>query len=110
MTGGEGGGNDEGEGGGSDEDVGQEGQRAVRGIWRVGVEIPLFGPGAGSAASAGMTEMCGGGDGECGAGGRVVSACSGAGGAFGGRDVAWMLVASRYPCSGQGQAPRQARV
>ena len=53
MTGGEGGGNDEERGGGSDEDVGREGQRAVRGVWRVGVEI--------TAASAGMTEIPGAG-------------------------------------------------
>ena len=32
-------------------------EEAVQGVGAVHVEIPLFEPGAGSAASAGMTEM-----------------------------------------------------
>ena len=56
-----------------------------RGLGAAHVEIPLFGPRAGSAASAGMTERCHGND--------------GGGGSWSG---GWVLLAARYP--------RQARV
>ena len=58
------------------------------------------------AASAGMTDPGRGGDGE--EGGYDRSGGAGATGWW--WDATVVLFSARYPCSGQGQAPRQARV
>ena len=89
-----------------------------RGLGGVRGEIPLFRPGAGSAASAGMTGALGRGWRGTGGGGQVGTFALRTGLGLGpksslGRRIlggGWEECAARYPCSGQGQAPRQARV